>query len=98
MKVICEIGMGDKVRSFDFANGTFGYDLEGERACYVEGVILGVGDFLGQGFDQYKILCLKRIFGGKEVQPEEDYFFPPVNGTPTWMGKETQCVRLFDEN
>ena len=32
-----DIGIGDHVRSFDFSTSPGGRDLEGERACFVEG-------------------------------------------------------------
>jgi hypothetical protein len=80
---------GQRVRSFDFD----GRDLEGERACYVEGTVMGFDNI--QGCDRYVIKVSKRVFGGEEVTPEDDTFIPPVNGTPTWMGGVTNCVEAM---
>ena len=41
------IQVGSKVRSFDFARDGRGCQLEGERACYVEGVVEGFKDLEG---------------------------------------------------
>jgi len=89
MSDIQDIQVGDKVRSFDFADtlrdGTeYGRDLEGERACYVEGTVVGFDD---ENFEcrRYKIEVSRRVFGGKEdstIDPREAVVYPPVNGTP----------------
>ena len=94
-----DITVGTKVRSFDFAdtgrNGeVYGRDLEGERACYVEGEVIGFDD---ENFEcrRYKIQVERRVFGGKEdakVDPREAVVCPPVNGTPTLLGRVTNFV------
>ena len=96
-----DITVGSKVRSFDFADtlrdGTeYGRDLEGERACYVEGTVVGFDD---ENFDcrRYKIQVERRVFGGKaddKVDPREAVVYPPVNGTPTMLGRVTNNVEL----
>jgi hypothetical protein len=96
-----DIKVGSKVRSFDFAdtgrNGeVYGRDLEGERACYVEGTVVGFDD---ENFDcrRYEIRVERRVFGGKEdakVDPREAVVYPPVNGTPTLLGRVTNSVEL----
>tara|TARA_A100001037_G_C14961359_1_gene549516 strand:- start:285 stop:545 length:261 start_codon:yes stop_codon:yes gene_type:complete len=84
------IQVGDKVRSFDFANSR---DIDGERACYVEG---RVEEFVTrQGCQRYRILVERCVFGGKEVDGRAGtYVFPPVNGTPTPFGGLTCFVEL----
>ena len=96
-----DIQVGSKVRSFDFAdtgrNGqVYGRDLEGERACYIEGTVEGFDE---DNFDcrRYKIRVERRVFSGKEdakVDPREAHVYPPVNGTPTMLGRVTNNVEL----
>lgn len=70
------IKVGDRVRSFDFDDR----DLEGERACYVEG---RVEEIVESGWCQrYAIRVERRVFGGEEIaEGYEDMVYPPVNGT-----------------
>lgn len=76
------IQVGDPVRSFDF----YSRDLEGEMACYVEGEVEGFEEM--EGCDRYVIRVLKRVRGGKLTMCSmETYVYPPVNGTPTTMGR-----------
>lgn len=77
-----EIKVGDYVRSYDF---------EGREDCYVEGI---VNDILPIGeCDRYFIKVSKRVWAGVEEIPTRVVeAFPPVNGTPTWMGEETHFV------
>ena len=83
--------VGEKVRSFDFDSR----ELEGPSACYIEGVIEGVGQF--EEFydcDRYKIKVSKQVFGGKEL-PDAlvgMYVYPPVNGTRKLFGGECSAV------
>ncbi len=85
--------IGQRVRSFDFAD----QDIEGERACYVTGVVTGIlkaGDLASDGetvfhdCDRYIIEAESRTFAGKPTDLVYDgqQFFPPLNGTPSWMG------------
>ena len=73
--------VGDRIRSFDFANAPGGRDLEGPRACYVEGL---VAEFVtGEGTLRYRVLVDREVFGGKECTVRVDrYAHPPVNGLP----------------
>ena len=85
-----EIKVGDVVRSHDFEHLR---ETEGNDACYIEGKVEDIGRFYEwQTCDCYKIRCSKKIFGGNVIEKHEDYYFPPVNGTPTWMGGETNNV------
>lgn len=85
--------MGERVHSFDFD----GRDLHGEAACYVTGLVTGVlkaGDLADDGetvfhdCDRYVIVAESRTFAGKpkELAYEGQQFFPPLNGTQSWMG------------
>lgn len=100
---IQNITVGQKVRSFDFADGKWGRDLEGERACYVEGEVVEMtrhipgpdGFLMDSGCDRYVIRCDKRVFGGEEVEREDELFYVPVNGTPSWGSKVINCVEAI---
>jgi hypothetical protein len=88
------IEVGSKVRSYDFESR----DLEGERACYVEGYVMEVGVVL-EGCPRYRIAVDKRVFGGKVLngsEAEQDVF-PPVNGTASWLGKPIDVVVCIDD-
>lgn len=97
------IKVGDSVRSFDFADGKFGRDLVGERACYIEGTVVDItrmvpgedGFLMDAGCDRYVIAVDKRVFGGEVVKAEASTFYPPVNGTPTWGERVTDCVEVM---
>ncbi len=90
------IQVGDRVRSFDFADtfedGTqYGRDLEGERACYVEGVVVGFDNI--EGCDRYRILVDRDVFGGKDDDRRIGRLVtPPINGTPKLFGSGTDFV------
>jgi hypothetical protein len=98
-----KIQVGQKVRSFDFADGKWGRDLIGERACFIDGIVTDItnmipgedGFLMDVGCDRYVIEVELRVFGGKAVDPEATTFYPPVNGTPTWGGKVTNCVEAI---
>ncbi len=105
-----EIPLFSHVRSFDFARGDHGRDLEGERACYVEGVVCAVipagerfdtpdpGGFVyPASCDRYAIRVTRLVFGGVEGDPEEipTWACPPLNGTPTSMGRITNNVEAI---
>ena len=90
-----EIKVGDRVRTFDFE----GRDLAGDRACYQEGMVLGIGRFDFPDCDRYQIFVTRRIWAGA---PEElagsdpvdsRLIYPPVNGTPKmFRGRVTDGV------
>jgi hypothetical protein len=77
-----EIKIGDEVRSFDFEDRS----LDGPRACYVVGVVEDVVNM--EGCPRYQIRATRRVFGGNEqpIDSENEFVYPPVNGTPTSMG------------
>ena len=97
------IQVGDKVRSFDFADVyenddgktvVIGRDIEGERACYVEGVVTAVqrGSY---GMEQYAIEVTRDMFSGSESDRRVGkVVHPPVNGTPKMLGGVTDYVEL----
>ena len=89
------IEVGSKVRSFDFARDGRGRDLEGERACYVEGVVEGFKEV--EGCERYIVRVDRKVFGGEEedILGRFPYVYPPVNGTPRLMGGTTNCVELI---
>jgi len=85
-----EITVGTKVRSFDFDD----HSIEGERACYVEGEVVGFAH--KEGCERYVIFVTKRVFGGKTKDigrtPPETHVYPPVNGIPKTFGGVTDFV------
>lgn len=85
------IQVGDRVRSFDFAHYPVNNrDLTGPKAYFVEGEVVAiVTEENGRHFDcpRYKIRPTRRVFEGKEVKPEGEYFFPPINGISVWGTK-----------
>ena len=87
------IQVGSKVRSFDFARGDRGRQLEGERACYIEGVVEGFKDL--EGCERYVIRVDRKVWAGEEVDnPYRGHVYPPVNGTPTSLGGVCDGVEL----
>ena len=76
------ITVGDRVRSFHFD----GRDLTGDRACYVEGVVVGFTDERLHGCSRYVIEVDREIFGGEVVTGGPEKVHPPVNGTPKLFG------------
>lgn len=73
------IEVGSAVRSFDFPHT----DLEGDRACYIEGEVIGVSNDWGD-CPRYAIRPTRRVAAGKELPKERwsgETFFPPLNGT-----------------
>ena len=84
------IQVGSKVRSFDFESR----DLEGERACYVEGVVKAIGEVM-EGCERYVIEVTRDVFGGEDSDRRVGItVYPPINGTPSWLGGSTNCVEL----
>lgn len=92
------IAVGSRVRSFDFE----GRELDGERACYVEGTVESVGKpprgVAYVGHDVYAIRVERVVFGGEEL-PEArnlgELVCPPVNGIPKMFGGHTDGVTLI---
>lgn len=88
-----DITVGSRVRSFDFDHR----ELDGPRACYIEGVVEAIGEF-GEFPDcpRYKIKADLRVFGGELCEPGAEHFYPPVNGTPKLFGGTCDGVELAD--
>ena len=87
------IQVGSKVRSFDFARDGRGRQLEGERACYVEGVVEGFKKL--EGCERYVIRVERKVWAGEEVEdPYRGHVYPPVNGTPKLFGGVCDGVEL----
>ena len=87
------IQVGSKVRSFDFARDGRGRQLEGERACYIEGVVEGFKHL--EGCERYVIRVDRKVWAGEEVDnPYRGHVYPPVNGTPTSLGGVCNGVEL----
>ena len=82
--------VGDRVRSFDFHGNK---DLEGPRACYMEGQITGLERL--EGCWRYKIEVSKCVGAGKVREQFPDVIFPPVNGTPRMFGGECNGVEVI---
>lgn len=82
-----DIKIGDKVRSFDFDSR----DIEGTDACFMEGVVEGFKEV--EGCMRYDIAVTRLVFRGEEKDIEQDLrVYPPLNGTPTWMGRTCNGV------
>nr|BDD45964.1 hypothetical protein 10 [bacterium] len=78
-----EIQVGDRVRSFDFAEGSYGRDLAGPRASYIEGEVEAVDATAPSGWTAYKVRVERQVAGGEEIDAlVGEYVYPPVNGTP----------------
>ena len=90
-----KIKVGDRVRSFDFDSR----DLEGEAACYIEGTVLGIGDFGFQDCKRYEIQVEREVFAGEVKEVADERRYPPVNGTrivSSRRGKVTDGVVCID--
>jgi len=87
-----EIRVGDTVRSFDFES----HDVEGSRACYVEGRVTAITEHDDNGnpwgCPRYRIEVTRCVFGGEPRERHAAVVFPPVNGTPTLMGDVCNSV------
>ena len=93
------IKVGDRVRSFDFTGHPRARALEGESACFVEGVVRNITnpavDTMFRDCAHYEIRVDRRIFGGVEIEEVSGgLVYPPVNGTPTAFGDITAGVEL----
>jgi hypothetical protein len=87
-----DINIGDKVRSFDFPKHR---DIEGPDACFAEGFVEG---FKKIGCTRFDIRVTRAVWEGKEVPTEEGTrIAPPLNGTPTNMGRITDGVVKIEE-
>ncbi len=84
------ITIGNRVRSFDFP---YMRDLVGNRSCYMEGVVTGIEKI--RGCDRYVIEVTRCVSGGKEHSDHPSVIIPPVNGTPTTMGRVTDGVEVI---
>ena len=86
-----DVQVGNLVRSFDFESR----DLEGDRACYVEGFVIGLVEM--EGCMRYHIVVERRVFGGKVLTGPnvEKEVFPPVNGTASWLGRPIDVVEVL---
>jgi hypothetical protein len=83
------IRIGSKVRSFDFD----GRSLEGPRACYVEGVVIGFANH--EGCDRYEIRVERDVCRGEDSDRRIGcVVIPPLNGTPSMLGGTTNFVEL----
>ncbi len=91
--------VGDRVRSFDFATPgkPWGRDLKGDRASYVEGVIVDY-DIPRDGCLRAKILVDFDMFGGIERSGRVgDYVYPPSNGVGFGYGEaKTDFIELLE--
>ena len=85
-----EITIGSKVRSFDFH---YMRDLDGPRSCYMEGVVTGIESI--RGCDRYVIEVTRAVARGEEHNDHPSVIIPPVNGTPTTMGRITDGVEVI---
>ena len=88
------IQVGDYVRSFDFP---------GIRDdCYLEGLVVGIGDVFKQPPDHYAEFDCPRyhirvdrvVLEGKKSTWVGKYAFPPVNGTPGVFGLCNGVVKI----
>lgn len=81
------IRIGSKVRSFDFDERS----LEGPRACYVEGVVIGFINH--EGCDRYEIRVERDVRRGEDSDRRIGrVVIPPLNGTPSTIGGTTNFV------
>jgi len=74
-----------------------GFDLHGDRACYVEGTVIEIGPRDEYDCPRYHILVSRDVFGGEERTGRVDTLvYPPVNGTPTLFGSSTDSVEVIE--
>ena len=85
-----EITFGSQVRSFDFH---YMRDLDGPRSCYMEGQMMGHTTI--EGCKRYIIAVKRCVVRGEETSNFPEVIYPPVNGTPTTMGRITDGVELI---
>jgi hypothetical protein len=80
--VQADIVPGERVRSYDFS---------GIRDCYAEGVVEAITDPM-EGCQRYMLRIEKRVLEGRIVPVDDEYVYPPVNGTPSTFGRVTNFV------
>lgn len=79
-----EIKLFDKVYSYDF-------DFYGDYGCYVYGTVVGFCEI--EGCPRYSILVEEKVRDDKVREGRKnEMVFPPVNGTPTTMGRTCNGV------
>ena len=86
------VEVGSNVRSFDFH---YMRDLEGRRSCYMEGEVTDIVEHPHFGYKCYEIQVNRVICGGEENDEMPVTIYPPVNGTPTTMGRITDGVEVI---
>lgn len=100
-----DITVGDRVRSFDFEREE-SRDLDSPTVCYVEGIVMEITDprttssWLLRDCPRYKISITRRVWCGDDLpvgELPEKFVYPPVNGTPTWLGGECDYVTKIRE-
>jgi len=92
MKKPHTIQVGDLVRSYDFPDFQ-----DDKRPSFVEGIVEAITDHethpTFRDCNRYQIHVSRRVFGGKERTDQIGVrVFPPVNGTPSWLGGVTEGV------
>lgn len=86
-----DIAVGDRVRSHDFPDQLkWGKPSD----CYVEGTVADITEPI-EGCRRYRIRVTRGVFDGKEVERAAEVF-PPLNGTPTWLGGFTFGVECIE--
>jgi len=97
------IKVGDTVRSHDFPDRYTGKrdSKDDANSCYYEGIVAGISPVTtdGSGFPdcpRYAIRITRRVFAGNEVECDDRYVFPPLNGTPRSFGGECLGVELLE--
>jgi len=86
------VEVGNRVRSFDFH---YMRDLDGPRSCYMEGEVTDIVEHPHFGYKCYEIQVDRVICAGKENDEIPVTIYPPVNGTPTTMGRITDGVEVI---
>ncbi len=79
-----EIQKNDSVKSYDFP------DRKDLAFCGVEGVVTDIVTL--RGCKRYEITVNKTIWMDKEVAIKDEKVYPPINGTPTSLGRITNGV------
>lgn len=97
------IEINDFVKSYDFPENITLDPARAER-CYMFGQVEAILtreeareiNFTLGDCPRYKIRVLTRVWDGQvenfEKEMPDGYVYPPVNGTPTWLGGETNGV------
>jgi hypothetical protein len=77
-----------------------GFDLHGDRACYVEGTVIEIGPPPTQttpSCSSYHILVSRDVFRGEKRTGRVDTLvYTPVNGTPTLFDFSTPSVEVIE--